>query len=64
MITLHECVDKQYGKLPISRERGRKRICWCPRCGDLLLTKIDGAFVFGKMAKYCCECGQKIDWSF
>lgn len=64
MITLNECVEKQFAKKPSFRARDCVKDYKCPRCGDLVLSKVDGAYVYGRRTNYCSECGQKLDWSY
>lgn len=35
----------------------------CPCCGGYLVSKIDGELCGGQEYKYCCHCGQALDWS-
>ena len=34
----------------------------CPNCRIKIISKIDGEFIAGKIAKYCDNCGQALEW--
>lgn len=62
MITLQECVEKQVAKAP-KVERGEwVKNYLCPRCSSSLLGRV-GKMDIGTPTKYCCNCGQHLDWS-
>ena len=61
MITLNECVGKQFAKPP-KQMRVPCEVMRCPKCGRMLVA-INGETMLGRHSDYCKHCGQKLDWS-
>ena len=57
-------LEKQIPKKPKKKEENQYSAFYdCPCCGGYLVSKIDGELCGGQEYKYCCRCGQALDWS-
>ena len=57
-------IEKQIPKKPKKKEENQYSAFYdCPCCGGYLVSKIDGELCGGQEYKYCCRCGQALDWS-
>lgn len=54
-----ELYEKEKPKKPIVKEYFYGTKFYCPKCNSNLNYRIPISDI-----KYCCECGQKIDWSY
>ena len=62
MLTLNECVEKQSAK-PVKVTKDEFMITYkCWRCQKGIAFRVGSQFI-GEQKNYCCDCGQKLDWS-
>lgn len=62
MLTLYECVEKQNEK-PVKAKQDEFMVTYkCPRCYKGIAFRV-GNDIIGNKNNYCCDCGQKLDWS-
>ena len=54
-----ELYEKEKPKKPIMEQHFYGTEFYCPKCNSNLNYKFPIRGI-----KYCCECGQKIDWSY
>lgn len=60
MITLKDCVEKQFKKDPCVRQ-ALVDIARCPCCNEILVMQHNGR-VMGEKRQHCPACGQRLDW--
>lgn len=54
---IFEAIEKQIPKKPIQNEDDVYQF-YCPTCHSII--GVDGQMLY---SDYCCDCGQKLDWS-
>lgn len=60
----HEALEKQIPKKPNYNSTGLLEYWYCPTCGEVVFSKIDGLTIIGeRKPRHCSGCGQAINWS-
>lgn len=61
---INEALEKQIPKKPNYDSTGLSEYWYCPTCGEVVFSKIDGLTISDEYNhRHCGGCSQAIDWS-